>query len=485
MLRAKSLELRASAIQAIYNIIQMRKNCFLLIIIVSLFGPITLIKSQIKRDSPVGDSIHVIGHAHMDMNWLWTYSETMQMCNDNLRQVVAFMEEYPDYTMLQSQASVYNFVEMVDPPLFEKVKKYVSEGRLELAGGMWTEGDMNMSSGEAIARSFLLGQLYFLSRFGRTANIGWLPDNFGHISQMPQILKLAGCDYFYFHRCKPFLGTFWWIAPDSSKVLCYANDTYNGDITDNLKNEIDRFSPDKRRILQITGVGDHGGGPTRENIEKVHQLDKIPGYPSVKFTTADNYFRMASKEMDGRPTHLGEMQFIFEGCYTTVADIKAGNRNNENMLFAGEFLNTLRWLNDDEYPAESFHDLWTTVTFNQFHDILPGSAIYEANREAVARHMEVLRKAAELRNNAFRRMADEIKFTYGIGQPVVAFNFQPVSRNAIIEANVFSNEEPVSAKLSGWGDYYGSKNIIRLTKAMEMWHQFLSGMLPVKHIRHR
>ena len=441
-----------------------KKKFILLAIIALLINSVSLVNGQSKTTSTVGGTIHVVGHAHMDMNWLWTYSETMQMCNDNLRQVAAFMDEYPDYTMLQSQAAVYNFVEIVDPPLFEKVKKYVSEGRLELAGGMWTEGDMNMSSGEAISRSFLLGQHYFLSRFGKTANIGWLPDNFGHISQMPQILKLAGCDYFYFHRCKPFLGTFWWIGSDSSKVLCYANDTYNGDITDNLKNEIERFSPDKRRILQITGVGDHGGGPTRANIEKVHQLDKIPGYPSVKFSTAGDFFKKVSEEMDGRPTHRGEMQFIFEGCYTTVADIKAGNRNNENMIFAGEFLNTLRWLNNDKYPAESFRDLWTTVTFNEFHDILPGSAINEANREAVARHMEVLRKATELRNNAFRRMADEVKFKTGIGQPVVAFNFQPINRKAIIEANVYTNVEPATAKLAGWGDYYGSKYIIPIDR---------------------
>jgi alpha-mannosidase len=404
------------------------------------------------------DTIHVVGHAHMDMNWLWTYSETMQMCNDNLRQVVAFMEEYPDFTMLQSQAAVYNFVEMVDPPLFEKVKKYVSEGRLELAGGMWTEGDMNMSSGEAITRSFLLGQRYFLSRFGKTTNIGWLPDNFGHISQMPQILKLSGCDYFYFHRCKPYLGTFWWVAPDSSKVLCYANDTYNGDITAGLKNEVDRFSPDKRRILQITGVGDHGGGPTRANINMVHQLDKIPDYPAVKFTTAGDFFRKASDEMKDRPTHHGEMQFIFEGCYTTVADIKAGNRNNENMLYAGEFFNTLRWLNGDKYPSDSFRDLWTTVAFNEFHDILPGSAINEANKEAIARNAEVYRKATELRNNAFRKMADEVSFQKAMGQPVVAYNLQPLSRKVIIEATVYTNCKPVSVNIADWGDnLYGRK----------------------------
>lgn len=413
---------------------------------------------------PSKDTIHVVGHAHMDMNWLWTYSETMKMCNDNLRQTVAFMDEFPDFTLLQSQAAVYNFVEKVDPPLFELVKKYVKAGRLELAGGMWTEGDGNLSSGEAISRSFLLGQRYFQHHFGQMANIGWLPDNFGHVSQMPQILKQAGCDYFYFHRCKPYLGSFWWIAPDSSKVLCYANDTYNGDITPELKSEIDKFSPVKRRILQITGVGDHGGGPTRANIEMVHQLDKTPGSPAVKFTTAGDFFKKTSKEMGGRPTHRGEMQFIFEGCYTTVADIKAGNRNSENALYGSEFFNTLRWLNGDKYPSEELRDLWTTVTFNQFHDILPGSAINEANKEAIARYSEVLRKTTELRNNAFRKMADEVKFQTGKGQPVVAYNLQPFGRKALVEANVYSHQEPVTAKYASWGNFYGSKYIKTIDK---------------------
>jgi alpha-mannosidase len=195
------------------------------------------------KAKPPKDTIHVIGHAHMDMNWLWTYSETMKMANDNLRQTVAFMDEFPDFTMLQSQASVYNFVEKVDSPLLEQVRKYVKAGRLEPVGGMWTEGDMNLSTGEAISRSFLLGQRYFQSRLGRMANIGWLPDNFGHISQMPQILKLAGCDYFYFHRCKPYKGSFWWVGSDSSKVLCYANDTYNATLHRSLKMNSKRLLP--------------------------------------------------------------------------------------------------------------------------------------------------------------------------------------------------------------------------------------------------
>ena len=443
----------------------MKKNLILVAIAFLLIGTIPNGYGQKKKSKIAADTIHVIGHAHMDMNWLWTYSETMQMCNDNLRQTVAFMDEFPDFTMLQSQASVYNFVEQVDPPLLAKVKKYITEGRLELGGGMWTEGDMNLSSGEAITRSFLLGQRFFQSRFGKMAKVGWLPDNFGHISQMPQILKLAGCDYFYFHRTKPYLGTFWWVAPDSSKVLCYANDNYNGDITSDLNKEIQKFSPVKHRILQITGVGDHGGGPTRANIDMVHQLDKTPGYPAVKFTTASDFFKKSSKEMDGRPTHRGEMQFIFEGCYTNVAGIKEGNRNSENALYASEFFNTLRWLNGDKYPADEFHDLWTTLAFNEFHDILPGSAINEANKEAISRYSEVLRKTTDLRNKAFRKMADEVQFQTGKGQPVVAYNLHPQERKNIVEATVFSHEEPVSVKVDSWGANYYGKNFTPVDKS--------------------
>ncbi len=402
------------------------------------------------------DTIHVIGHAHMDMNWLWTYFETMKMCNDNLRQVVAFMDEYPDFTMLQSQATIFKFVEMVDPPLFERVGQYVKEGRLELGGGMWTEGDTNLSSGEALSRSFLLGQRYFQKHFGKTAEVGWLPDDFGHASQLPQMLKLAGMNYYYFFRCKPYPGSFWWEGPDGSKVLCYANDTYNGKITPNLRDELQKIAPDKNRILHITGVGDHGGGPTRAEIEMVHLLDKTPDYPAVKFTTANDFFRKVSNEMEGRPTHKGEMQFIFEGCYTTVSEIKSGNRNCETALYGSEFFNTLRWINGDKYPQSELNTLWETVTFNQFHDILPGSSIYEANKQAIAQYTEVERMSKELKDQAFLKMADEVNFQEGMGQPVVAYNLFPTGRKAIVEATVYSHDEPASVEVVRWiTNYYG------------------------------
>ncbi|MFA5815854.1 MAG: glycoside hydrolase family 38 C-terminal domain-containing protein [Bacteroidales bacterium] len=401
-----------------------------------------------------GDSIYVTGHAHMDMNWLWPYNESVKMFHDNFRQVIAFMERFPDYRMLQSQATIYQHIEQMDPPLFDKVKKYVAEGRLELAGGMWTEGDCNLTGGEALCRSFLLGQRYFLDRFGKMARVGWLPDNFGHISQFPQLLKLAGCDYYYFHRCVPFIGPFWWTGPDSTKVLCFTNYTYNGEITPGLKNEVARISPVTHKMLHPTGIGDHGGGPTLKNIEMIHQLDATPRFPSIKFASAESFFEATEKMPVSLPVHRGEMQFIFEGCYTSVAEIKENTRKSEQSMYAAEFLSSLRWLTGDPYPADDLKSLWETVAFNQFHDILPGSAIYETYQDAVADHKMVQKKASSIFESDFRRLSDEITFKTGAGQPVVALNLQPRSGKVLVQAEVYSHERPATAFLSSWGDYY-------------------------------
>ncbi|MDR0394798.1 MAG: glycosyl hydrolase-related protein [Tannerella sp.] len=405
------------------------------------------------------DTIYLVGHAHQDMNWLWKTDETLKMSQDNLRQAVAFMEEYPDYTMLQSQAAVYRFVEQTDPKVFERVRQYVAEGRFEPVGGMWTEGDTNLSSGEALCRSFLLGQRYFGQHFGRTARVGWLPDNFGHIAQLPQLLRLAGMNYFYHMRCSPFDGAYWWIGPDSTQILCYTNEDYNGRVRDNLKDEFDVFAPGKHLLFQSIGEGDHGGGPSRADILKARELNATKGQPSFRFATAEHFFKRMEQAMDGRPTHRGEMQFIFEGCYTTVHDTKEGNRRSENTLYAAEMLNSLRRLQGDRYPADDFRELWRTLTFNEFHDILPGSAIYEANKEAHARYMDIQWKAEALRKSAFLRLADEIVYQPGYGQPVVAFNYQPFRQKKIVEALVYSYEPPVSVEENHWGHYYSAENI--------------------------
>jgi alpha-mannosidase len=425
------------------------------------FHPEMSAQESMIRNAPdrSGEKIHVVGHAHIDMNWLWPWSETKKIIQDNLRQVVAFMDEFDDFTMVQSQAAIYSEIEQTDPALFSRIKKYVAEGRLEPVGGMWTEGDCNLSGGEAIARSFLLGQGYFRSRFNRTVHVGWLPDNFGHPSQLPQILKLAGIDYYYFHRCRPYLGTFWWKGTDGSTVLCFSNFTYNGRVDKDLLNAPGVINPGPNRILAVTGVGDHGGGPTRTDIENVHTFNRIDKLPDIKFTTAGDFFRASEKEMEGRPSHQGEMQFVFEGCYTSNAEIKEGNRRSENSLYQAEYMASQQWLNGSDYPAVELNRCWERLTFNQFHDILPGSGIYETCKDAEADYRDIVRQANDVRDRAFRDFTDGIMFSREKGQPVVAFNMQPCMKDQLVIAEFYSNEKPVSAEPSHWGNYYASEVI--------------------------
>ncbi len=406
-----------------------------------------------------GYNIHITGHAHMDMNWLWTYPESEKMFHDNFRQAIAFMEQFEDFTMLQSQATIYQSIEQVDPPLFEKVTKYVKEGRFEPVGGMWTEGDCNLTGGEALCRSFLLGQRYFYNHFGKISHVGWLPDNFGHISQFPQMLTLAGCNYYYFMRCNPLSGTFWWKGPDNSRILCFSGNGYNNSITPEVKNSIENLSPEYHRIFVSTGVGDHGGGPTLQDIHMIHKLDSTPHYPAIKFSPLEEFFKASSNEMKDRPTHFGEMQYIFEGCYTSVAEIKENTRKSEQSLYKAEYLSGLRWLSGETYPATDLKELWKTVAFNQFHDILPGSAIYETYRDAIADHKMVQKRSNAIFETAFRHLADEIEFNTGMGQPIVVMNMHPREGKVLVEAEVFSSEKPQTAGLTFWSDFYGYNKV--------------------------
>ena len=274
-----------------------------------------------RSSEPKKDTIFVAGHSHMDMNWLWTQGETIKMADDNLRQMVALFREYPDFKMVQSQPAVYDFVKKNDPALYEEIKRYVKEGRLEPVGGSWTESDNNLASGEALARAFLLGQSFYREEFGRMARIGWFPDDFGHNSQMPQILRLSGIDSYFFTRCAPIRGSFTWEGSDGSRVIAYSPHIYNARFGKDAAGYLESSPATDHSTLICVGVGDHGGGPTKADIDSVLALNADPDFPTAYFATASEFIEAIKPEMDSRPVHKGEMQFIFEGCYTSVARI--------------------------------------------------------------------------------------------------------------------------------------------------------------------
>lgn len=400
-----------------------------------------------------GQQITLVGHAHIDMNWLWDTAETKKVTHDTFRQVLVFMKEFPQFTFSQSQASTYQFIERLDPPMFEQIRHYVKEGRWELLGGMIDEGDTNLAGGEALARTLLSGQRYFLSRFGKMAVVGWLPDNFGHIAQLPQMLRLAGMSAFYGHRCQPKEGPHIWEGADGTRVINYSTPTYNGEITSNLHLVPEQYDPEHKKLLWVYGVGDHGGGPTRHDITRAVFYNTVPGFPKIRFGTAAQFFESLKDDTKDYPVYRGERQYIYEGCYTSIARIKTGNRRCENMLYIAELLNALMAIYGHVYPRQLLAEAWHTVAFHQFHDILCGSAVHESNETSIAAYHMALDKAEEARYSAMRFLAANVPTDPGRGQPVVVFNPCPMLRTDVAEVELFSYHVPPTARLNEWSDW--------------------------------
>lgn len=395
--------------------------------------------------------ITLVGHAHIDMNWLWTSSETVQVCHDTFRQALSFMDEFPQFTFSQSQSACYRMIERTDPKMFERIRQRVAQGRWELLGGAVTEGDTNLSSGEGIARTLLYGQRYFLSRFGKMARVGWLPDNFGHVGQLPQLLNLAGIRYYYAHRCQPQLGAYVWEGVDGSQVVHYVTPNYNGEVTPEIRLIPRKYDPKHGRLMWIYGVGDHGGGPTRRDVTAALEYNDLPEFPQLQFGTAEAFFKSLESDRAALPVHRGELGFAFEGCYTSIARIKEGNRRCEAALYSAEMLATLMTLHGRAYPSGPLSEAWEQVAFNQFHDILCGSATHESNSESVGTYDVAMQKAREVQYGALRGLAALVPATQGQGQPLVVFNTLPRKRTDVVEAEIFSYIAPPAALVRTWG----------------------------------
>ncbi len=375
--------------------------------------------------------IHLIGHAHIDMNWLWPWEETVKVCRRDFDTVMQLMKEYPGFRFSQSQAVTYKTVEGRFPRLFGKIKQRVNEGRWEVTSSTWVEGDLNMANGEAIVRQILYGKRYVKEKFGVEPKICWEPDTFGHPWSMPQILKKSGIDYYYFMRCGKGAPMFWWEGPDGSRVLAF-NSVYNAFIN---PKELAQLSKDfKRRFgikkaMFVYGVGDHGGGPTREDIKIAHKLNEKAVFPNLKFSTTTEFFKAISKEELNLPVVKDELNFIWDGCYTTHGDIKKHNRKCERLLLDAEVIGSVAKLLGNSYP--DLTNAWEKTLFNQFHDILPGSAVGVSYEYSNKLAKEAEKRAEKIISDSLSAITKNVQIK-SKGLPILVFNSVGWERDDIV-----------------------------------------------------
>ena len=449
--------------------------------------------------------INLLGHAHLDMAWLWEVAETYQVAQRTFTSVINLQKDFPELIFCHSTPALYQWIEQNCPELFAIIQAKVQQGTWELVGGMWIEPEMNLISGESIARQLLYGQRYYQDKFGQTTKVAWLPDTFGFCATLPQFLKLSNIDYFVTQKLDwndtnkfPY-PLFWWESVDGSRVLSLMSNpigegiepvkiaTYgaNWEVKTGLKNH-----------LWLMGVGDHGGGPSRDMLETIKrwQLDinnsinyssktiessttskslespkspvsskSLVAFPQLQFTRAVDYLDQILEQVksleispeisSSLPVWRDELYLEFHrGCYTTHADQKYYNRYCEGLLYEVELLASIATLSTGKiYPQELITKLWQQVLFNQFHDILPGTSIPEVFVTANKEWQEVIQLGNELWEDSWQAIFKQINLSppdslndhknpqleieYKL-QPIIVFNSLNWQRTEVVSLEI-------------------------------------------------
>lgn len=408
--------------------------------------------------------VSAIGHTHIDIAWLWTVEQTREKVLRSFSTVLRLMEQYPDYKFMSSQPILYQFVKEQEPEMYEIIKKRVQEGRWEVDGAMWLEADCNLTGGESLVRQIIKGEKFFEEEFGISSKSLWLPDVFGYSAALPQILKRSGIPYFMTTKIawnqynQLPNDTFMWKGIDGSEVFVFMptacdfdktlglnvsftdtrnTTTYTGIINPNMT--LGTFKRFQNRDLtedtiMLFGFGDGGGGPTKEMLENAERLRYgMPGIPRIKQEFEREFFdRTHDKiaKLPDMPKWNGELYFEYHrGTLTSIGKNKRYNRKNEILYAQLETLASMLKNKGVEYPKEVITRGWDVLLLNQFHDIIPGSAIEEVYVQSDKEYEEIFTNGMK----ALQAIAQEGAKSIQTGNhAIIVYNTQGYVRNDVI-----------------------------------------------------
>lgn len=422
-----------------------------------------------KMCKPGQVQVNCIGHSHIDIAWLWTLGVTRKKVARSFSTFLELMKRYPDFIYMSSQPQLYKYVKEEFPELYAQIKQRVKEGRWEAEGGMFVEADCNLSSGESLVRQFLYGKRFFYKEFGVDNEVLWLPDVFGYSAALPQICKKSGIKYFVTTKISwneynklPY-DTFEWQGIDGTKILTHFIPTseykpvmdthfttYNGEIKPSqIMGSWQRYQQKdlNRDVLFSFGYGDGGGGPTPEMLENEKRMSQgIPGCPTVKITKSRDFFHKLERDVKDNkhlPTWSGELYLEYHrGTYTTMARNKKYNRKSEFMYQNAELYSVVNnLLTGVRYPREVISNGWEVILRNQFHDILPGSAIKEVYDESRDEYEGILSEGTKIIDRAINSVASEVNVN---AASVIVFNPQGAVCSDIVSFTLPQGKKDIS-----------------------------------------
>lgn len=369
--------------------------------------------------------LHLLCNAHLDPVWLWRWNEGAAEAISTFRVAADFCEEYDGFIFNHNEALLYEWVEEYEPELFERIKRLVKEGKWVIMGGWYLQPDCVMTSGESLLEQIYLGNEYFWEKFGIKPVTAINFDPFGHSRGLVQILKKTGYQNYIFMRPGKWDGNFRWRGFDGSEIIAHRIFGGYNTLKGEAVNKIKRFEKEAEEdtCLMLWGIGNHGGGPSRIDLDNITEYAKQTDTEIIHSST-DKYF----DEVDTTKLPVVEESLIpsMIGCYTTMVRIKQANRRLENKLAATQKIMSYATLTKgSDFDTEELKEAKKALAFCQFHDILPGTSIQPAEEDCLRKLAYGEEIADKLYTKAFFKLCEGQPVAQRGEIPVMVFNPHP------------------------------------------------------------
>jgi len=396
-------------------------------------------------------TIHLICSAHLDPVWQWRWEEGAAEALATFRTAVDILREHDDLIFNHNEAVLYRWVEELDPRLFRDIQKLVAKGRWSVSGGWYLQPDVNLPGLESLIRQIAEGRRYFRRKFGAKPRVAYNFDSFGHGGGLPQVLLRAG--YAMYIHMRPQAAEldlpsdlFRWKGVDGSEILAYriAVGLYHTE-RDNMEKRLREGTTLAlklgRDVPVFWGIGDHGGGPTREDLKTIDAFKAAERRVRVVHSTPDKLYEALKAAAKSAPMFEGDLQRVFTGCYTSLSRLKRLAPRSLGLLTQTEALSAAAWwMNGQAYPEKAFREAWNAHLFNDFHDILSGSCTEPAERDALALYGKAGESVRRLRLSAAASLNRGASRPYYI--PVTALNANPSCPEVPVEVECMADYRP-------------------------------------------
>lgn len=374
--------------------------------------------------------IHLLCNAHLDPVWLWRWNEGVAEALSTFRVAADFCEQYDGFVFNHNEAVLYEWVEEHEIALFERIKKLVAAGKWKIFGGWYLQPDCNMISGESFLSQIKLGNDYFMEKFGVKPTTAMNVDPFGHSRGLVQILKLCGYDSYIFMRPQKFRDNFLWEGFDGSTVIAHGIGRQGGYSTGSfggapvkLRSYIEREKDNLDMDLFFWGVGNHGGGPSRIDLEGINEIIAESDIEIIH-SNAEDYIKEVDKT--GLPTVSSPIGPCFPGCFSSMIRIKQANRRVENAIALTEkAVSYAEIATGAEFDRGMLLEARKSLAFCQFHDILPGSMIKKGEEDSLRNLSYAEEILDRLYTKAFFKLCEGQKKAEEGTIPIMIFNPHP------------------------------------------------------------